>query len=139
MMEGEQDLSPPTTNVDTSRPSLGFPLGTSLLLIIIFTLSGIFSCCYHRDKFRSLQTSLIQSNSTPTPTPTHHSSSPNSNTELKQNKGQSMPVLMPGDDVPKFIATPCPCQPSLPERIIVTVEKPPATQNHRECQCLCIN
>ncbi|OIV93015.1 hypothetical protein TanjilG_20677 [Lupinus angustifolius] len=126
MMEAEQDLPPPTSNVDTSRPSLGFPLGTALLLIIIFTLSGIFSCCYHREKFRSLQTSLSQSNTTHTPT--HQSSSPNSNinsTESKQNKGQSMPVLMPGDDVPKFIAMPCPCQPSLPERIIVTVEKPP--------------
>ncbi|XLU95960.1 hypothetical protein S245_010312 [Arachis hypogaea] len=51
-MEG-QDLSPP--QVDASRPSLGFPLGTALLLIIIFTLSGVFSCCYHWDKFRSFR------------------------------------------------------------------------------------
>ncbi|KAF7829246.1 Hydroxyproline-rich glycoprotein family protein [Senna tora] len=48
-----QDISPP--HVDASRPSLGFPLGTALLLIIIFSLSGIFSCCYHWDKLRSLR------------------------------------------------------------------------------------
>jgi hypothetical protein len=53
-----QDLSPP--HVDASRPSLGFPLGTALLLIIIFSLSGIFSCCYHWDKFRSLRQSFSE-------------------------------------------------------------------------------
>uniref|UniRef100_A0A803R0D1 Uncharacterized protein n=1 Tax=Cannabis sativa TaxID=3483 RepID=A0A803R0D1_CANSA len=51
-----QDFSPP--HVDASRPSLGFPLGTALLLIIIFSLSGIFSCCYHWDKLRSLRRSF---------------------------------------------------------------------------------
>lgn len=53
-----QDLSPP--HADASRPSLGFPLGTALLLIIIFSLSGIFSCCYHWDRFRSLRQSFAQ-------------------------------------------------------------------------------
>ncbi|KAK9946727.1 hypothetical protein M0R45_012174 [Rubus argutus] len=56
-MEG-QDLSPP--HVDASRPSLGFPLGTALLLIIIFSLNGIFSCCYHWDKLRSLRRSFAE-------------------------------------------------------------------------------
>ncbi|XLR16512.1 hypothetical protein S83_044450 [Arachis hypogaea] len=60
-MEG-QDLSPP--QVDASRPSLGFPLGTALLLIIIFTLSGVFSCCYHWDKFRSFRQSQFPSSPT---------------------------------------------------------------------------
>ena len=50
------DFSPPHS--DPSRPSLGFPLGTALLLIIIFSLSGIFSCCYHWDKLRSLRRSF---------------------------------------------------------------------------------
>ena len=45
--------------------------------------------------------------------------------EVKQSKGESLPVLMPGDEVPKFIAMPCPCQPSRLETIVVTVEKPP--------------
>lgn len=45
-------------HVDSSRPSLSFPLGTALLLIVIFSLSGIFSCCYHWDKLRSLRRSF---------------------------------------------------------------------------------
>ncbi|XP_039003694.1 uncharacterized protein At5g65660-like [Hibiscus syriacus] len=51
-----QVVSPP--HVDASRPSIGFPLGTALLLIIIFSLSGIFSFCYHLDKLRSLRRSF---------------------------------------------------------------------------------
>ncbi|XP_028783927.1 uncharacterized protein At5g65660-like [Neltuma alba] len=111
-----QDLSP--TDMDTSRPSLGFPLGTALLLIVIFTISGICSCCYHWEKLRSLRRSFQP--------PLHDSSSPHKSQlpsmDLKQNRGQSLPVLMPGDEVPKFIAMPCPCEPA---RISVTVEKPP--------------
>uniref|UniRef100_A0A2P2JFM3 Uncharacterized protein At5g65660 n=1 Tax=Rhizophora mucronata TaxID=61149 RepID=A0A2P2JFM3_RHIMU len=52
------NFSPP--HVDASRPSLGFPLGTAMLLFIIFTLSGIFSCCYHWDKLRSLRRSFSE-------------------------------------------------------------------------------
>ncbi|KAK7317790.1 hypothetical protein RJT34_02319 [Clitoria ternatea] len=111
-----QDLSPP--HADASRPSLGFPLGTALLLIFIFTLSGILSCCYHWDRLRSLR---------------HHHPSPTKSklqsTEMRQNWGQSLPVLMPGDEVPKFIAMPCPCEPSREPQndVVVTVEleKPP--------------
>ncbi|OIW10651.1 hypothetical protein TanjilG_16023 [Lupinus angustifolius] len=117
MLERHQDLSPSTSNVDTSRPSIGFPLGTALLLITIFTLSGIFSCCYHWDKFRSLQRTLSDPH-----IQTHQSSSPKSKLNSTEWK-QSMTVLMPGDEVPRFIAMPCPCQPSRPEQIIVTLEK----------------
>ncbi|RDY03057.1 hypothetical protein CR513_13400 [Mucuna pruriens] len=120
MMES-QDLSPP--QVDASRPSLGFPLGTALLLIIIFSLSGILSCCYHWDRIRSLRQSFSYAD------PQMHSDATKSThpTELRQNRGQSLPVLMPGDEVPKFIAMPCPCEPSRPDNIVVTVEleKPP--------------
>ncbi|WVZ22368.1 hypothetical protein V8G54_000912 [Vigna mungo] len=111
------DISPP--HVDASRPSLGFPLGTALLLIIIFTLSGVLSCCYHWDRIRSLRQSFSHSD------PQMHSSDPTKSkhsTELRQNRGPSFPVLMPGDDVPKFIAMPCPCQPSRPDNVVVTVE-----------------
>ncbi|KAL2344449.1 hypothetical protein Fmac_005734 [Flemingia macrophylla] len=109
MMES-QDLSPP--HVDASRPSLGFPLGTALLLIIIFALSGILSCCYHWDRLRPFR----QMPSSPTKS--------NPSKDLRQN---SLPVLMPGDEVPKFIAMPCPCQPSRPDNVVVTAqsEKPP--------------
>ncbi|CAJ1940343.1 unnamed protein product [Sphenostylis stenocarpa] len=110
------DLSPP--HVDASRPSLGFPLGTALLLILIFTLSGVLSCCYHWDRLRSLRRSFSRSD------PQMHSDSTKSkhSMEFRPNRGQSVPVLMPGDDVPKFLAMPCPCQPSRPENIVVTVE-----------------
>ncbi|XP_027347714.1 uncharacterized protein At5g65660-like [Abrus precatorius] len=114
-----QDLSPP--HADASRPSLGFPLGTALLLIIIFSLSGILSCCYHWDKLRSFRQSLSNENHS-SPTKSKQS------TELRQSRGQSLPVLMPGDEVPKFIALPCPCQPSRSDEVVVTVdlsEKPP--------------
>lgn len=112
-----QDLSPP--HVDASRPSLGFPLGTALLLIIIFSLSGILSCCYHWDRMRTLRQSFSD--------PHQMHSSPTKSKELWQNRGQSLPVLMPGDEVPKFIAMPCPCQPSRPDDVIITaeLEKPP--------------
>ncbi|KAI9125279.1 hypothetical protein K1719_003895 [Acacia pycnantha] len=113
------DLCP--THVDASRPSLGFPLGTALLLIVIFSLSGIFSCCYHWDKLRSLRQSF-SSNSDPHPSP----AKPNlPSADCKQVRGDSFTVLMPGDEVPKFIAMPCPRAPSRSENIIVSVEKPP--------------
>ncbi|MQM19949.1 hypothetical protein Taro_052962 [Colocasia esculenta] len=33
----------------SSHPTLGFPLGTTLLLLVIFCLSGVLSCYYHWD------------------------------------------------------------------------------------------
>ena len=45
--------------------------------------------------------------------------------DLKQNERQSLPVLMPGDKVPKFIALPCPCEPPREEKVVVKVTKPP--------------
>lgn len=48
----------PPRPMDPSRPSIGFPLGTALLLIVIFSLSGVFSCCYHWEKIRSLRRSM---------------------------------------------------------------------------------
>ncbi|KAM7524302.1 hypothetical protein LguiA_014204 [Lonicera macranthoides] len=108
---------------ESSRPSLSFPLGTALLLIVIFSLSGIFSCCYHWDKLRSLRRSFDADHEDDTedapskPKHTHMNS--------KQNQNESLPVLMPGDRIAKFIALPCPCEPPRPEMIIVQVKKPP--------------
>ncbi|KAK1315732.1 Uncharacterized protein QJS10_CPA05g01426 [Acorus calamus] len=123
---------PSTSSPSSSRPSLGFPLGTALLLIVIFCLSGIFSCCYHRDKLRSLRRSSSSSDSDAVNDPeaaTISSSSPSSSSkpvkaheDLKKTQKESLPVLMPGDRMPKFIAWPCPCEPSPPDRI--TVESP---------------
>ncbi|KAL1315725.1 uncharacterized protein At5g65660-like [Arachis stenosperma] len=123
-MESNNYSAPPHVHGgDASRPSLGFPLGTALLLIIIFSLSGIFSCCYHWDKLRSFR----QSQSTPSSSssPSHPSLSPIKPNLICTSKGDSLPVLMPGDLLPKFIAMPCPCQPSHPENILVTVQHPP--------------
>ncbi|KAL5100003.1 hypothetical protein RYX36_004330 [Vicia faba] len=121
-MDG-QDLSPP--QLDTSRPSLGFPLGTALLLIIIFSLSGIFSCFYHWEKFRSLHQSL--SDLEAAQAHAHTQSQPSKPiSQSMEKKGQSLTVLMPGDEVPKFIAMPCPCQPSRLEETVVSVENSPS-------------
>ncbi|KAL4367248.1 hypothetical protein GQ457_05G008090 [Hibiscus cannabinus] len=115
-----QVVSPP--HVDASRPSLGFPLGTALLLIIIFSLSGIFSCCYHWDKLRSLRRSFAHADADIEASPSK--TKPDA-TDLKKNQSQSLPVLMPGDEIPKFIALPCPCQPPRQDKVEVKVEKPP--------------
>ncbi|XP_023543383.1 uncharacterized protein At5g65660-like [Cucurbita pepo subsp. pepo] len=111
------DFSPP--HADASRPSLAFPLGTALLLLVIFTLSGIFSCCYHWDKLRSLRRSASQFN------PTSPSKFTPTSLDLEKNQRDSLSVMMPGDSIPKFIAMPCPREPPRPEMVEVKVEKPP--------------
>ncbi|GLT46875.1 hypothetical protein SLA2020_206040 [Shorea laevis] len=120
------DLSPPL-HLDASRPSLGFPLGTALLLIIIFSLSGIFSCCYHWDKLRSLRQSFSEDvadlDGDIEASPVSKSNS--SLSESKKIQGQSLPVLMPGDQIPKFIALPCPREPQRPAKVVVKVQNPP--------------
>ncbi|XP_025014841.2 uncharacterized protein At5g65660 [Ricinus communis] len=123
MLMESPDYSPP--HVDASRPSLGFPLGTALLLIIIFTLSGIFSCCYHWDKLRSLRRSFSDDPDPEADIEASPSKPKPHNMDLKQNQSQSFPVLMPGDQIPKFIALPCPCEPPRAEKVVLKVPKPP--------------
>ncbi|KAI5684398.1 hypothetical protein M9H77_05626 [Catharanthus roseus] len=121
MMESP-DYSPP--HADASRPSLGFPLGTALLLIVIFSLSGIFSCCYHWDKLRSFRRSFAAAAADlEADSDSDTSKAKLANKDIKQNQNQSLTVLMPGDEIPKFIAMPCPCQPPREEKITVQVEK----------------
>ncbi|KAL3526949.1 hypothetical protein ACH5RR_011605 [Cinchona calisaya] len=116
------DYSPP--HMDASRPSLGFPLGTALLLIIIFSLSGIFSCCYHWDKLRSFRRSFTDDTDLDADSDQEDTSKAKlAKTNLKQNQNQSLTVLMPGDEIPKFIAMPCPCEPPRLEKIVVEVPK----------------
>ncbi|KAK9110939.1 hypothetical protein Scep_018458 [Stephania cephalantha] len=108
-----------------ARPSLGFPLGTALLLMTVFCLSGVFSCCYHWEKLRSIRNRGRRSSSAVGDVEAAHevassSSSPTSSTVKpsgpharpdwnKEGKiCQSVPVLMPGDEAPTFIAMPCP-------------------------------
>ncbi|XXG49037.1 hypothetical protein AAC387_Pa02g3326 [Persea americana] len=100
-------------HVDTSRPDIGFPFGMALLLLVVFSLSGIFSCCYHWDKIRSSSR--------------HLSADTDTVTSSKQNHSESLPVLMPGDQIPKYIARPCPCDTLVPlEKIIVILQTPPS-------------
>ncbi|KAJ9674099.1 hypothetical protein PVL29_023569 [Vitis rotundifolia] len=104
--------------VSLSRPVIGFPVGLALLLILLLCMSALMSFCFHWDKFRCLRhstgdhTSNTQSripHSPPKSVPPHM--------KWKQNQSPSLPVLMPGDEAPKFIAIPCP-------RVIVKEEKP---------------
>ncbi|KVI02766.1 uncharacterized protein At5g65660-like [Cynara cardunculus var. scolymus] len=115
-VESPPYFEPPQQHSDSSRPTLGFPLGTALLLIIIFSLSGFFSCCYHWDKLRHLRGSDLDSDDSP--------SKPNTTfSEKNETEKQSLPVIMPGDRIAKFIALPCPCEP--PREVKITVEQVP--------------
>ncbi|KAK4410106.1 hypothetical protein Sango_0083600 [Sesamum angolense] len=109
----------PASHSAGSRPLLGFPLGTALVLVVIFTLSGLFSCCYHWDKLRRsfphLAAAAADGDLASFPKPSH-----------KEKKKQSLPVIiMPGDDVPKFIAVPCPCEPPRSDEIVIEMRRPP--------------
>ncbi|KAJ8765756.1 hypothetical protein K2173_014878 [Erythroxylum novogranatense] len=117
------DLSPP--HVDASRPSLGFPLGTALLLIVIFSLSGVFSCCYHWDKLRSLRRSFTNERDPEPDIEASPSKFNPANMDVKQNQSQSLSVLMPGDQMPKFIALPSPCEPPREEKPVPKPQEPP--------------
>ncbi|CAK8540385.1 unnamed protein product [Lathyrus sativus] len=123
-MDG-QDLSPLVLN--GSRPSICFPLGIALLLFTFFILSGIFSCCYHWEKYRRFHQSISAHEAAQSHT--HTESEPFkfipqfSELEMEETE-KSITVLMPGDEVPKFIAMPCPCQPPRPEGIVVDLEQP---------------
>ncbi|VAI40471.1 unnamed protein product [Triticum turgidum subsp. durum] len=123
-MNMPQGLTPASASMaiptaHSSRPTLGFPLGTALLLLVIFSLSGIFSCCYHWDRLRSLLWSrhpgmlqegphtIISIGSAPSKAASEHKSK-------KAGKECGLPVIMPGDDIPKFYARPCPHEACLP-------------------------
>ncbi|XP_051127102.1 uncharacterized protein At5g65660 [Andrographis paniculata] len=113
--------APAVSHDSASRPSLGFPLGTALLLLVIFSLSGIFSCCYHWDKLR--RTFSLRS---PDLEAAHAPSKPKlPDKGFGQRENQSLPVIMPGDSVPRFIALPCPCEPPRKEELVAPVAKPP--------------
>lgn len=108
--------------VDTTRPTLVFPLGTALILVIVFGISALFSCCYHWEKIRNMHSRQDGRSNSSQPTnrafsPEIHAlvplsspanfSPPSKNSRYSQSRG-SLPVMMPGDDVPKFVAYPSP-------------------------------
>ncbi|CAI0464126.1 unnamed protein product [Linum tenue] len=112
---------------EDDRPLIGFPLGLALLLLTLFSMSAVFICCLHWDRLRSFwdvpDDDGIHRETDHLPP---HKSSP---LQLKasKNRGESLPVLMPGEQVPRFIAMACPCQPPLLETVKVDVQKPIST------------
>ncbi|XP_072958750.1 uncharacterized protein At5g65660-like [Typha angustifolia] len=116
-MEGPSSTSM-NSSVHSSTPTLGFPLGTALLLIVLFCLSGVFSCCYHWEKLRFLRDRHRRDETLADEQqqqPRNSTSKISTNDQIhKQETDQSLPVIMPGDEIPKFMAWPCPCQATLP-------------------------
>ncbi|XP_052189856.1 uncharacterized protein At5g65660-like [Diospyros lotus] len=117
-----------------SRPSLGYPLGLAILVVLLLCISGFFSCCYHWDKLRLLlHHPFLNAAASPSSQPpiTSHGliMSPLSQNchgthvfdksftfmliiecraKPKPKPNQSLSVLMPGDHRPKFVALPTP-------------------------------
>uniref|UniRef100_A0A2P2PJZ3 Hydroxyproline-rich glycoprotein family protein n=1 Tax=Rhizophora mucronata TaxID=61149 RepID=A0A2P2PJZ3_RHIMU len=110
---------------ESARPSIGFPLGLSLLLFMLFSMSMLFTCCLHWDKLRSLLGFSSDGDAhVPEADAVHVPQKSASPRISKQNPAQSLPVLMPGDQVPKFIAMACPSEPRR-LNIIVELQKSP--------------
>ncbi|KAI3900713.1 hypothetical protein MKW92_003347 [Papaver armeniacum] len=117
-----------------SIPSVGFPLGIALLLILVFGVSGFFSCCYNWNKLRSLRRSFSPSdeNHQEEDTDLEGSGTNNHNPVVQslssipsqiylhgnQNTNKSIPVIMPGDNIAKFVAISCPYDQFRPDKVI---------------------
>ncbi|KAH7567603.1 hypothetical protein JRO89_XS07G0101600 [Xanthoceras sorbifolium] len=134
IMENEEASS-------AARPSIAFPLGFALLLILLFCTSGFLSCCLHWNKIRSRfrpfthdsnyprdQTNISHLHQKPSPL---HMVSLSLSLSLscclmsKENQAESVLVSMPGDGVPKFVAIKCPCKPAILEKVTVTAQRAP--------------
>ncbi|KAK9270710.1 hypothetical protein L1049_026293 [Liquidambar formosana] len=108
----------------SSRPSIGFPLGLLLLVILLFCMSLFFTCCYHWDKLRVLlRSSPNGTDDVEADTPSSPSDSSPPYMKAKKIQEERFIVLMPGDEVPKFVAMPCPCKSTRMEKIIIQVQK----------------
>ncbi|XP_073045366.1 uncharacterized protein At5g65660-like [Primulina eburnea] len=120
-MESLNHGDAPFPHGSSSRPTIAFPIGTVLLLLVIFGLSGILSFCYHWEKRRhitSRRTARVEAGALDV----GHCKPQALHMNLKLPKNNGLPVVvMPGDNVPKFIALPCPRL----EKIIVDVPPPP--------------
>ncbi|XP_021832183.1 uncharacterized protein At5g65660-like [Prunus avium] len=108
----------------STRPNLAFPVGLALLLFLLLSISAFFLCCLHWDRLRALIFSSVEDNPADQIEPELDQKPALPNMMAKQNQQQSLPVLMPGDQVPKFIAIACPCEPPVREKLTVIVQKP---------------
>ncbi|KAF5769590.1 hypothetical protein HanXRQr2_Chr14g0650061 [Helianthus annuus] len=121
--EAHPYYAPPQHHHNSSHPTIGFPLGTALLLIVVFSVSGILSCCYHWDKLRHLRG--VHSDEDPElakPKPIY--------SENKREEDRSVPVIMAGDRFARFIAMPCPCEPPRQGAVTVTEIQTPSKPPH---------
>ncbi|KAI7742974.1 hypothetical protein M8C21_014001 [Ambrosia artemisiifolia] len=117
LMEAPSYNAPSQYHHNSNRPTIGFPLGTALLLIVVFTLSGVFSCCYHWDKLRHLRGQFSDDD---VDRSTHPPNKPKPDClENKRDEDHSLPVIMAGDQFPRFIAMPCACEQPAQEKINV--------------------
>ncbi|XP_059287169.1 uncharacterized protein At5g65660-like isoform X1 [Lycium ferocissimum] len=94
----------------SSRPNLSFPLGLALLVLVLVCMIGIFSCCYHWDKLRSFLCYSTSAHDDQSSSDGSNVSASSKSIQGKEQKnGESLTIiLMPGDDVPKFVALPTP-------------------------------
>ncbi|XP_057851285.2 uncharacterized protein At5g65660 isoform X1 [Cryptomeria japonica] len=95
---------------ESKKSDLGFPLGTVLFLLIVLGISGLLSWCYHWEKIKDLyirHTSFSFRDTSSDPVG-HGGSSTSSDNPGIQRQELSLAVVMPGDNLAKFIACPCP-------------------------------
>ncbi|CAN0838745.1 Uncharacterized protein At5g65660 [Linum grandiflorum] len=94
---------------EDDRTAIGVPLGLALLLLGLFSLTAVFICCLQWGYLGSLWDAPHQ----------HDTKSDLVALLLKQKQSdkevERLPVLMPGDELPRFIAMACPCQPPILE------------------------
>ncbi|KAK8600964.1 hypothetical protein V6N13_059296 [Hibiscus sabdariffa] len=109
------------------RPSIGFPLGLALLLILLFCISGVLLCYFNWNNLQTLISGLFYDDDDDDDDieSDFQDSSPVMKPKDKIVE-QSLAILMPGDKAPRFIAMACPCQPLTTEKITITVPNPPA-------------
>ncbi|XP_050213391.1 uncharacterized protein At5g65660-like [Mercurialis annua] len=108
----------------STQPSIGFPLGLALLLIFLCFMSGLFFSCLHWNRIRSVLGTSTPFGQDDDQDDIEHASRKSSPIyqDLKKNQGKSsLTVLMPGDEMPKFIAVSCPRQPPMVKNILVQV------------------
>ncbi|OMO50843.1 hypothetical protein CCACVL1_30211 [Corchorus capsularis] len=125
MESGEESSS-------SRRPSISFPLGFALLLILLICISLVLVCYVKWHKLRALflQSPYEDENDDDSLSETSHSPALEAASPVMKAKqkvgGESLPVLMPGDRVPRFIAMACPCEPPILEKITIQIHKPPS-------------
>ncbi|KAK7275871.1 hypothetical protein RIF29_16997 [Crotalaria pallida] len=110
-----------------TRISIGFPLGLALLFASFMFLCGFFCCCLHWNRLQHLFRSSGFNNHDQTQIQEDLTSYQQKLAfpvmMMKQDYAESLPVLMPGDEVPKFIAMACPRQPPRDDTITIYVQK----------------